>query len=210
MFAHFDVEHDRNPFHAHRGHFFVGKRNGLAARAHEAGHAARIAHDIPSARIHHEIDGFAAALLCGTLFFHHVHEHFHHYIAGKYFSLGYFAFSVGQNLDGFLRGVFHLKDDILKPCVLHGLFKVFLDLVFITRVGMNHVPFCFLHAHNSLPDFDSAQCAKPTRECQVEKTDEKRHCQNKDDDRQCVAEEFLARKPGKLLHFANHLPQEAE
>ncbi|MPM72927.1 hypothetical protein SDC9_119903 [bioreactor metagenome] len=75
---------------------------------------------------------------------------------------------------------------------------------------MNHVPFCFLHAHNSLPDFDVAQCAKATGKCQVENVDQKRHGKNEDNNRQRVAEEFLAREPCELFHFAYHLAEEAD
>ena len=67
-----------------------------------------------------------------------------------------------------------------------------------------------IRLEDSLPDSNTCQCTEPTRKCEVEKTDEKRHRQNKDHNRQRVAEEFFAGQPCELLHFTEHFAQEAD
>ena len=150
VFAHLDVEHDRDALHAHGGHFLVRQRDGLGARPHKAGHAARVAHDVPGARVHDQVLHRTAALFRRTLFLDHVHHHLDHDVAGVDLALRHLALAVGQDLDGLLRGIFHLEDRVLQAQVFHRFLEVFLDLVFIPGIGMDNVPLCFL-IHGAYP-----------------------------------------------------------
>ncbi len=100
------------------GHFFRAQRRRLVAHPDEAGHAGRIAHDVPR--------------VLG-------HDHLHQDVAGEDAPLDRAARAVAH-LDLFFGRHDDVEDLVLHPHRVDALFEVVAHLVLVARVAVDHVP----------------------------------------------------------------------
>ena len=119
--AHLVVDQDFPFLHTQGGNFRLGERDGLVPGTHEPGDPPHVADQVPG--------------LVG-------HHHFHQHIPGEDFTLHGFAAAVGDFGDGF-HGNVHRQDQVAHVAVFYRFFDGGFYGVFITRIGVRHIPFRF-------------------------------------------------------------------